>query len=40
MVKKVNMNQITKKYYAQYLSDNALMDSIDAKLAFKKFVIK
>ena len=35
---KGTMNAITKKYYAQYLTDNALTGSTDTKLAFKKHV--
>jgi len=38
MVKKGTMNAITKKYYEQYLTDNALTGSTDTKLAFKKLV--
>ncbi|WP_182058441.1 hypothetical protein [Pantoea sp. ME81] len=33
---KGTMNAITKKYYASYLSDNALSESTDTKLSFKK----
>ena len=35
---KGTMNAITKKHYAQYLTDNALTESTDTKLAFKKLV--
>lgn len=38
MGKKGTMNQITKKYYAQYLIDNALEDNIEVKIEFKKRV--
>ncbi|WP_312184573.1 hypothetical protein [Pantoea sp. CTOTU46764] len=35
---KGTMNAVTKKYYAQYLADNAFTDSADTKQAFKKLV--